>query len=76
MDIDLATAIEALASITLTEIGLRRRTVEQLLAREAGIVAGGLGDNAVALLARCLEETHDVGWKTRAREMRDRLTNR
>lgn len=74
LDIDLAAGIEALASLALTEIGLRRRTVEQLLAREAEIVAGGLVDDALTLLARCLEETHDVGWKTRARDLRNRLT--
>ncbi|MBY8869353.1 hypothetical protein [Streptomyces sennicomposti] len=73
LDLDIATAIEALASLDLAEVGLRRRVVEQLISRESQILDNGLAGSALTLIARCLEETHEVGWKKLAKELRSRL---
>jgi hypothetical protein len=74
LKIDLAAAIQALTLLDTTEIGTRRRLAEALGAAEDAIVRLGLSAQAVALLHRCLQDSHEAGWKARCRELLERLT--
>lgn len=73
LKIDLATAVDALLALDFTEIGTRRRAAEHLERHETEIVAAGLSSSAASLLARCLEETAETGWKDRCRRFYGRL---
>ncbi|UGT60150.1 hypothetical protein [Nocardia asteroides] len=74
LDIDLAAGVTALGQLDISEIGVRRRIAENLERYEQGIVDPLVRAEALALLARCLEDTAETGWKARCRQLRDRLS--
>lgn len=73
LKIDLAGAIRALSILDTTEIGTRRRLAETLEEHEEAIRREGLSAAAIALLDRCLQESRELGWKARCRDLQDRL---
>lgn len=73
LDIELRTAVEALAGLTLTEVGTRRRLAEALERHEDAIGREGLVAEAFELLARCLGDAGEAGWKQRCRAFQERL---
>lgn len=72
--IDLAAAVEALENIDLSEVGTRRRIANLLEEYEMDIIAADLSTSVVELLARCLEDPQETGWKSRCRRLRERLS--
>lgn len=74
LDLDLAGGIFALNLLSVTEAGTRRRIAENLERHEGAIIAEGIATEASALLARCLEDTSETGWKTRCRQLQARLS--
>ncbi len=74
LDIDLATAVKAVALLDLSEVGARRRLAQALENAEPRIVREGLADEVRALLRRCLEDPGEIGWLSRCKEFERRLT--
>ncbi|UVS80563.1 hypothetical protein [Actinokineospora sp. UTMC 2448] len=74
LDLDVVAGISALNLLSVAEVGTRRRIAESLERYEEAIVAEGVRAEALALLARCLEDSSETGWKARCRQLHARLS--
>ncbi|MFI5501555.1 hypothetical protein ACIA5E_21035 [Nocardia asteroides] len=74
LEIDLAAGVTALSHLDTSEIGTRRRIAEHLERHEGDIRDPRVKTDALALLARCLEDSNETGWKARCRQFHARLS--
>ena len=74
LNLDLVAGISALNLLSVAEAGTRRRIAENLERHEEAIVAENVTAEALALLARCLEDISETGWKARCRQLHARLS--
>jgi hypothetical protein len=73
-EMDLENAIDAMESLSLADIGARRRLAGALEEYEAELVALGLHRQAVDLAKRCMVATSEAGWLKRCEELVSRLS--
>ncbi|MEH0934787.1 hypothetical protein [Micromonospora psammae] len=74
LDIDLPTAVRAMATLQLVESGARRRLAETLETYEPHLVDPEVVQGVCALLDRCLTSESEADWKARCRAFHERLT--
>lgn len=67
-ELGLAPALRTLPSLVLTDVGLRRRIAEQLIAHEPEIIDQRLIPEALMLAARCSASGAESDWKARIKE--------
>lgn len=73
-EMDLTTALDALTSLNLSDIGLRRRLTEQLELHEDRIRDLGLVSAALRLAQRAQAGSDDQDWKKRLKQFIERHT--
>lgn len=74
-EMDLKNAVNAMESLSLDDIGARRRLAGALEEHEVELVALGLRRPAVDLAKRCAVRTSEAGWLKRLEELISRLSD-